>query len=100
MSYGLKIVVINDSMQNFFPVLGISISEFHYSSDQNETQKAGMTQFSSSVNYYHAEAGEWEPFVEQCRIHFTIMEEQVTNKRMLQCECQTPININISEKLI
>jgi hypothetical protein len=56
-------------------VLGISISEFHFSSDQNDTQKAGQTQFSSAINFYNAEAGEWEPFIETFRVHFTIMEE-------------------------
>lgn len=40
-SYGFKILVINDSQQNFFPVIGISISELHFSSDQNDTQRAG-----------------------------------------------------------
>lgn len=75
MSYGFKILVINDSQQNFFPVLGISISELHFSSDQNDTQRAGQTQFSSAINFYNAEAGEWEPFIETFRVHFTIMEE-------------------------
>jgi hypothetical protein len=42
-SYGLKILIINDSQHNFFPVLGVSVSEFHYSYDMNETQKAGQT---------------------------------------------------------
>jgi hypothetical protein len=36
-SYGLKILIINDSQHNFFPVLGVSLSEFHYSYDMNET---------------------------------------------------------------
>jgi hypothetical protein len=81
-SHGLKILVINDNMYNFFPVLVISISEFHYSSDQNDRQKAGMTQFSSALNYYNAEAGEWEPFVETFKIMFTIIEDTSTKKRI------------------
>ena len=95
-----QILVINDNLQNFFPVLGISISEFHYSSDQNETQKAGMTQFSSAINYYNAEAGEWEPFIETFKIQFSLMEELVNQKKMLQCELPSNLNINITEKLI
>eukprot|EP00347_Sterkiella_histriomuscorum_P000566 403375355 len=99
-SYGLKVLIINDYLQNFFPVLGMSISEFHYSSDQNETQKAGITQFSSAINYYNAEAGEWEPFIETFKIHFTIMEEFKNQKRMMQCELPQSLSLNITEKLV
>ena len=99
-SHGVKVLVINDNLMNFIPVLGISISEFHYSSDQNETQKAGMTQFSSVLNYYNADAGEWEPFIETFKVQFNIIEDKNTHKKIVQCECPTQININVTEKLI
>ena len=59
-----------------------------------------MTQFSSAINYYNAEAGEWEPFIETFKIQFSLMEELVNQKKMLQCELPSNLNINITEKLI
>ena len=34
-----------------------------------------MTSFSTALNYYNAEAGEWEPFIETFKVHFTLMNE-------------------------
>ena len=59
-----------------------------------------MTQFSSSINYYNAEAGEWEPVVETFKVQFSLMEEMVCQKKMMQCELPNNLNINVTEKLI
>ena len=64
MSYGLNMILIDDNQGNFFPVLNLSLSDFQYESDSDDTQASGMTEFQSSVNYYNAEAGLWEPFIE------------------------------------
>lgn len=59
-----------------------------------------MTQFSSAINYYNSVAGEWEPFIETFKVHFTLNEDSRTNKKMFQCELPTTLSINITERLV
>ena len=59
-----------------------------------------MTQFSSAINYYNPEAGEWEPFIETFKIYFSINEDQVNKRRSFQCELPSNILINVTEKLV
>mmetsp|Transcript_23179 Transcript_23179/g.22659 ORF Transcript_23179/g.22659 Transcript_23179/m.22659 type:complete len:230 (-) Transcript_23179:2589-3278(-) len=99
-SHGLKILVINDNMFNFFPVLEIVLSELSFSCDQNETQRAGQTSFSSMINFYNAEASEWEPFVETFKVFFSINDDQQSKRHILQCEVPNQLSLNITETLI
>ena len=67
-SYGLQFLVINDNGGNFLPVLGISLSELFYSYGLQAGNQLGKTNFSSSISYYNALAGSWEPAVENCSL--------------------------------
>jgi hypothetical protein len=51
------------------------------------------------INYYYPEAGEWEPLLEKCSIHF-IIEKQMQKQKIIMLECNKDLNINITESLL
>ena len=63
-SYGVQIIIINDYSGNFLPVFGISLSELFYQFGLTANKMEGKTVLSSSISYFNALAGSWEPAVE------------------------------------
>ena len=76
----MQLLVINDNFGNFLPVLGFSLSELSYSFREVDGIKTGSTQFTSSVNYFNALAGVWEPAVEQFRLNLKYEQNPDTSK--------------------
>ena len=63
-SYGMKVIFINDHQGNFLPVFGISLSQLFYHFGFEQDRMEGNTKLSSNMSYYNALVGTWEPIVE------------------------------------
>jgi hypothetical protein len=77
-SYGVQIIIINDYSGNFLPVFGISLSELTYHFGLTQNKMEGHTVLSSSISYFNALAGSWEPAMEHSNLslHYTKGEDE------------------------
>ena len=66
---GLRIVLMNEQSNTFYPVLDINISEVHFEKQSTMKSSRGSTATFFSWFYYNALLGEWEPFIENFRLY-------------------------------
>lgn len=100
MSHGLKLILINDRDNNFLPVLSSNFSHFTVHWDLNQKQQCIWTDLNSSINFFNVNVGVWEPFVEPFNVKVMVNEEISAQNKNLQCNINTPLNINFTEKLV
>lgn len=99
-SYGLKLIVINDIDNNFLPVMSLNFSNFKVQVDSNAKQMCAWTDLKTSANFFNVNIGVWEPFIEKFTIKVMMNQEILAKKQNLQFAITTPLNINITEKLL
>ena len=99
-SHGLKLIVINDSDNNFLPVLSTNFSNFKVQWDHNAKQSCFWTDLNSSINFFNVSIGVWEPFVEQFGVKLMINQEVFAQKQNIQLTFTTPVNVNFTEQLV
>mmetsp|Transcript_43263 Transcript_43263/g.41639 ORF Transcript_43263/g.41639 Transcript_43263/m.41639 type:complete len:235 (+) Transcript_43263:253-957(+) len=98
-SMGLHIVIINDYNFVFYPVLSMTFQNFQYKRQQEGEESIGESTLKGMLNYYNAQAGEWEPLLEKSKVHLQIkkhgekdMEIAISFKKIL--------NMNITETMV
>lgn len=99
-SHGLKLIVINDSDNNFLPVLSTNFSNFKVQWDHNAKQSCFWTDLNSSINFFNVSIGVWEPFVEQFGVKLMVNQEVFAQKQNIQLTFTTPLNVNFTEQLV
>lgn len=70
---GMRIVLMNEQENIFYPVLDISISEVHFEKYSTIKASKGQTCTFISIFYYNATIGEWEPLMENFKL-FVLMD--------------------------
>jgi len=58
-----------------------------------------MTTIQGSVQYYNAEAGVWEPFIETFPLELSLKTDK-KGQTIFQCQCDTQITFNFTERLM
>ena len=98
-SYGVQMIIINDYCGNFLPVFGISLSELFYQFGLTSNKMEGKTVLSSSISYFNALAGSWEPAMEHFNMSLNYKKGEDEMKD-IQIDVDKELNINMSESLL
>ena len=98
-SYGVQIIIINDYSGNFLPVFGISLSELTYHFGHTIGKMEGTTVLSSSISYFNALAGSWEPAIEHFNMSL-IYKKSEDSFKDIEIDIDKECNINLSESLL
>jgi hypothetical protein len=95
---GMRIVLMNEQENIFYPVLDVSISEVHFEKYSTSKASKGQTCTFISIFYYNATIGEWEPLMENFKLF--ILMDAFSNKSCLTINTDRIVNINLSDIVI
>ena len=92
---GLRIVLMNDDGNTYYPVMDINISEVHFEKHVNINSSGGQTATYLSCFCYNPQLGEWEPFIENFTL--VISMDSFNNKSCMTVSTDKIVNINLSD---
>lgn len=92
--------MINDIDNNFLPVMSLNFSNFKVQMDTNQKQMCLWTDLQMSANFFNVNIGVWEPFIEKFNVKLMVNQEILARKQNIQFMINSPLNINVTEKLI
>ena len=95
---GLRIVLMNEQSNTYYPVLDLNISEVHFEKQSTMKSSRGSTATFLSWFYYNAQLGEWEPLIENFRLYMYI--DTFRNKSLITISTDRTLNINLSDVIL
>lgn len=100
---GINILVINDAMGAYSPILDINFQNMRINIVDNKKLWSLQTSLSPRINYYNPEIDVWEPFVELSTINIDINNSPLANpqnQRIVILDENMPLNLNLTEAMI
>ena len=95
---GVHVYFINDFLDNFYPVISVSLREISYKRTIQEEQEMSEAMLQVRVQYYNINAGLWEPFIEQ--LHLKLLVDKGRDAQFMQVKSEELINVDLSLELV
>jgi|LauGreDrversion4_2_1035121.scaffolds.fasta_scaffold41257_5 hypothetical protein len=94
----MQLVLINDYLNIFYPVLSVNLAHFDFKSVGEFGQYNGRCLVKAMVSYYNATASEWEPLIEKFKVE--LISNHYKGQIFHLISVKNDFNVNVTTELL